>query len=291
MTAIVTGSRGFVGSALCGELRAQGVEVYGVDVDGWDCEPPAETPGAVFFHLAWVGKAGPLRADWRVQLKNVEMALEYYEKAKAMGCRRFVCAGTIGEKMLTLPECAKLRSQNRFYVNSKHYLHAMLENVDQGSCKVVWAMLGNMYGAGAAGGSILDYALQKLLKGEFAKFGPGEQPYDFVNVGDAIRALAAIGLGTDVTSSEFYVGSGDPRPLKDYLRRVGEIAGRPDLVGIGALPDDGTRFRPEWFSIDRLTSETGFSPSVGFDEGIRANIEYLCGTTGADARPGNANAT
>lgn len=280
MTALVTGSKGFVGSALCRELRAQGADVYGVDVDGWDREPPAETPGAVFYHLAWVGKAGPQRADWHVQLKNVEMALAYYEKAKSMGCRRFVCAGTIGEKMLDLPECAHLRSQNRFYVLSKRYLHGLLANADQGDCKVVWATLGNMYGPGVAGGSILDYALRTVLKGEVAKFGPGEQPYDFVNVADAIRALAAVGLGEGVTSDEFYVGSGRPRLLKDYLRRVGELAGHPERIGIGALPDDGTRFRAEWFAIDRLTAETGFVPSIGFDEGISANLEYLRGLDG-----------
>lgn len=277
MTAIVTGSKGFVGSALCQELRAWGVDVYGIDIDGWDRKPPIETPGAVFYHLAWVGKAGPLRADWHVQLKNIETALAYYEKSKEMGCCRFVCAGTIGEKMLDLPECAHLRSQNRFYVLSKRYLHGLLANADQGGCKVIWATLGNMYGTGLAGGSILDYELKTLIKGEVAKFGPGEQPYDFVNVEDAIRALAAVGLGENVTSDEFYIGSGRPRPLKDYLLRAGELAGRPELVDIGALPDDGTRFRAEWFAIDRLTAETGFEPSIGFDDGIRANLEYLKG--------------
>ncbi len=277
MTALVTGSKGFVGSALCRELRARGADVYGIDVDGWDREPPAETPGAVFYHLAWVGKAGPLRADWHVQLTNVETALAYYEKARAMGCGRFVCAGTIGEKMLDLPACAHLRSQNRFYVLSKRYLHGLLANADPGGCKVVWATLGNMYGTGVAGGSILDYALRQLLAGEVATFGPGEQPYDFVNVEDAIRALAAVGLGAGVTSDEFYIGSGRPRPLKDYLRRVGELAGRPDLIALGARPDDGTRFCADWFSIDRLTAETGFVPSIGFDEGVRANLDYLRG--------------
>jgi len=275
VTAVVTGARGFIGSALCRELKSRGVEVYEIDIDGWDRKPPVRLPGAVFYHLAWVGKAGPQRLDWRVQLKNVEMAIDYFETARGMGCSRFICAGTIGEKMLQLPECEKLRSQNRFYVNSKRYLHNMLKNIDQGGCHVIWAMLGNMYGIGLAGGSILDYELRTLLKGEVAKFGPGEQPYDFVNVDDAIRALAAIGLGENVVSDEFYVGSGRPRPLKEYLRQAGEIAGRPDLVSIGANPDDFTRFQFEWFSIDRLTAETGYVPRIAFEDGIRANVEYL----------------
>lgn len=275
MIAIVTGAKGFVGRALCHVLESRGVEVYGVDIDGWNRTPPEETPGAVFYHLAWVGKAGPLRADWRVQLRNVEMALDYFEQAKRMRCGRFICAGTIGEKMLSLPECAQLQSQNRIYVNSKLYLHGLLRNLDHGGCKVLWATLGNLYGVGVAGGSIIDYALRTILRGEVAEFGPGEQPYDFVNVEDAIRALAEIGLGERVVSEEFYVGSGRPLPLKEYLRKVGEIAGRPDLVGIGKKPDDGTRFREEWFSIAPLTDETGYVPTIGFEEGVRENIAYL----------------
>ena len=31
MTALVTGSKGFVGSALCRELRARGADVYGIE--------------------------------------------------------------------------------------------------------------------------------------------------------------------------------------------------------------------------------------------------------------------
>jgi len=232
---------------------------------------------AVFFHLAWVGKAGPKRADWRIQLGNVEMAIRYYEVAKAAGCSRFVCAGTIGEKMLQLPECAKLRSQNALYVNSKLYLHHLLDALGDEKCRVIWATLGNMYGCGAAGGSVIDYALQMVLKGEDAIFGPGEQPYDFVNVEDAIRGLAAIGLGERVTSDEFYVGAGTPRLLKEWLREVGEWAGRPDLIKIGGRPDDGTRFKADWFSIETLTRETGYRPQIAFADGVRRNIEFLKG--------------
>ena len=273
MKAIVTGAKGFIGNALCRELKAQGVTVAEIDLG--DRIENVHGDWDVFYHLAWVGKAGPKRADWRIQLDNVKMAIEYFEHARRLNVKRFVCAGTIGEKMLQLPECAKLKSQNALYVNSKLYLHPVLDAMSGGDCHVVWATLGNMYGCGAAGGSILDYALTTVLAGKDAIFGPGTQPYDFVNVEDAIRGLALIGLSETVVSDEFYVGNGTPRLLKEWLREVGDLAGAPEHILIGGRPDDGTRFRDEWFSIDTLARETGYVPRIAFADGIRANIAYL----------------
>lgn len=275
MKAIVTGAKGFIGSALCKELKAQGVEVAEIDLGDKIEDLSGEYD--VFYHLAWVGKAGPKRADWRIQLGNVEMALKYFEEAKRLQVKRFVCAGTIGEKMLELPECAKLKSQNALYVNSKLYLHHLLNVMSDEKCRVIWATLGNMYGCGAAGGSVIDYALQTVLKDEDAIFGPGTQPYDFVNVEDAIRGLAGIGLSEEIQSDEFYVGTGKPRLLKEWLTEVGELAGKSERIKIGGRPNDGTRFKVEWFSIENLTRETGYQPRIEFKDGIKANIEYLKG--------------
>ena len=274
MKMIVTGAKGFIGSALVRELKARGVEVAEIDLGDkiedltgvWD----------VFYHLAWIGKAGPKRTDWRIQLGNVDMALKYFEEAKRLKVNRFICAGTIGEKMLELPECAKLKSQNAIYVNSKRYLHHLLNAMSDEECHVIWATLGNMYGCGAAGGSVIDYALQTILKDEDAIFGPGTQPYDFTNVEVAIRGLAEIGLSMAIVRDEFYVGTGKPRLLKEWLVEVGAIAGKAERIRIGGRPDDGTRFKAEWFSIDNLTRETGYVPRIEFKDGIKANIEYLC---------------
>ena len=40
-------------------------------------------------------------------------------------------------------------------------------------------------------------------------------------------------------------------------------------IKIGGRPDDGTRYRAEWFSIERLASETGYRPATGFEDGVR----------------------
>jgi len=267
---IVTGAKGFIGKRLVAELQRQGAEVASIDIGDKIGDLSGEWD--VLYNLAWVGKGGALRADYNVQMANVKLGLDFYQEARRLKCRRFVSMGTIGEKMARLPECAHIKSQNFIYAISKNYLHEVLNSLEADDCQVVWATLGNIFGGKDAGGNLVDYCLRNILVGKEAVFGPAEQPYDFVHVDDAVRALAGIGISDGLSSASLYVGYGQPRLLKDFLLDIGRLAGRPDLMKIGGRPDDGTRYRAEWFDITSLTEETGFIPQVDFETGVMGNI-------------------
>ena len=273
---LIAGAGGYVGKNLAEALKGK-AEVAGVDVAPGFVRPDElkslEGPYDVFYNLAWIGKGGAQRADYNLQISNVKNALDFYKEAIRLGCKKYICAGTIGELMVELPECAKIRSQNFVYINAKNFLHRVLNSIEEkDKCRVIWARLGNLYGGGNSGGNLVAYTMEKLKAGEKAVFGPAEQPYDFVHAYDCARALAAVGLSESVASDEFYLGSGDVRPLKEYLREIGRIAGKPELIEIGGRPDDGTRYRAEWFSIDALERETGFVPQIAFEDGVRMSL-------------------
>ena len=271
---IIAGAGGYVGRNLDAALAGI-AEITGIDVAPGYINPTEikslEGPYDVFYNLAWVGKGGPQRADYNLQMANVKNALDFYKEAVRLGCKRYICAGTIGELMVELPECARIRSQNFVYANAKNFLHRVLNSIaEPDKCCVIWARLGNLYGGGSSGGNIVDYTIGMLTKGEKAVFGPAEQPYDFIHVDDAASALETLGISDFVESDEFYVGTGDVRPLKEFLVSIGRIAGKQGLIEIGGRPDDGTRYRKEWFDISSLTKETGYSPSINFEDGIKA---------------------
>jgi nucleoside-diphosphate-sugar epimerase len=265
MRFIVTGARGYIGSRLVQELSARGHDVAAIgrgdridELSGkWDA----------MYNLAWTGKGGKLRADCAVQMENVKAALDYRRAALRLGCARFIAAGTIGEKMLSLDECARIKSENFVYAATKNYLHALLNALGGDGCQTVWATIGNVYGASGSGGNIVEWALRTVLDGRPAEFGPAEEPYDFVHIDDAVRALALLGT-CESAPDAVYVGSGRPRPLKEFLLEIGRVAGRPELIGIGRRADDGTRYRAEWFDISELSRATGFSPRKDFAEGV-----------------------
>ena len=267
MKAVITGAKGFIGKRLMTALKADGCEVVGIDLGDDISDLNGEWD--VFYNLAWVGKGGALRADYNVQLNNVKLALDYYREAQRLHCGRYLCMGTVGESMVKLPECEKIKSQNFIYIIAKNCLHAALNAIGTDECRAIWVTLGNLYGGTDSGGNIIDYTIKTIREGKEAMFGPAEQPYDFLHVDDAVRALVLLGLSAGVRSDTFYVGNGTPKPLKDYLLEVGRLAGKPELIGIGRRPDDGTRYRAEWFSRHALTNETGFEPKISFEDGVR----------------------
>ena len=273
MKVVVIGSKGFIGKRLVVELEKHGVEVAGIDM-GDNIEDILGEWDAMY-NMAWVGKGGALRADYNVQMNNVKVGLEMYAHAQRLGCKKYICMGTIGEKMSRLQECSHIKSQNLIYAISKNYLHDILNTIEVPECKVIWTILGNIYGGSDAGGNIVDYCLRNILVGEKAIFGPAEQPYDFIHVDDTVRALAGISMSEKVESGEFYVGNGTPRLLKEYLIEIGRLAGHEELIIIGGRPDDGTRYKAEWFDITALKRETGFNPEIRFAEGVKDNILAL----------------
>ena len=71
----------------------------------------------------------------------------------------------------------------------------------------------------------------------FLIYQHGNQYYDFVHVSDVARALILIAeKGVDGTN--YTIGSGDAKPLKEFLKIVGQVAndlhgGEPVELGFG----------------------------------------------------------
>ena len=170
---IITGADGFVGSYTTQFFIDNGVNVLAVDIndilkrlgssdrlryvkcDISDIEklksviPPDEYD--TFIHFAWAGSAGPARTDYNLQMQNALTAVECMKAAKELGCKRFVCAGSIMEYEVE----AAVHSQGGkpgmayIYGMGKHIAHCMCKSVaaDIG-IDLVWPMITNAYGVG-----------------------------------------------------------------------------------------------------------------------------------------------
>ena len=73
-----------------------------------------------------------------------------------------------------------------------------------------------------------------------------------------------------------FVGIENSHPiLKDYLFRIGGLAGFADKVGIGIRPDDGIKYSMDMFCNKDLVEAVGEYVSTDFDNGINKTIAWL----------------
>ena len=292
---IVTGGNGFIGSSLIKKLVANGIKVVAVDITFQgerlpeselitkieSCvdaslveELPVEEYDA-FYHLAWKGVNGADKANPSVQLANIQMAIDCADICKKLNVKKFLCAGTVAENAtFSLPNLEKT-SGGMMYGVAKHACRLILEdyckNIGQ---QFVWMQFSNIYGVGNKTGNLVSYTLGELMTGNEATFGPALQPYDFIYVDDLIEAVYRLGE-KETNKAFYYIGSGSPRQLKEYLLRIGELAGYADKIGIGIRPDDGIKYSMNMFCNDDLVDAVGEYVSTDFDNGINKTIEWL----------------
>lgn len=294
---IVTGANGFIGSTLVNNLLKNGVKVVAIDISfaapripdsdqvvklevGLDDVEklksliPAGEYNAMY-HLAWAGVNGPSKADPTVQLNNIQLGINCAQLCKAIGVKKLLCAGTVAEQAVhSLPNLTQT-SGGMLYGVAKHCAHLMLEDYCKNiGLQFVWMQFSNIYGVGNKTGNLVSYTLGELLKGNEATFGPAAQPYDFIYVDDLLEAVYRLGY-SETPKACYYIGSGSPRILKEYLMKIGELAGMQDKVGIGIRPDDGIKYDFSMFDTTPLKEAIGDYVGTPFEEGIKKTINWL----------------
>ncbi len=298
--AIVTGANGFVGTALCNELSSQGVKVIAVvRNEEENIEGIKNIPGIsivycdlsefknlaeiikdrdidVFYHLAWVGTAGPLRADSDVQMNNVRYTCDTVRACADIGCNRFVFASSIMEyEVSAAMEKEDTPNINTLYCSAKVAANYMARTV-AGSVGVdyIRGVISNIYGPGEISPRLVNTTIRKLLNGEHCAFSAGEQLYDFIYIDDAVKEFVAIGEKGKANKT-YYIGSQNPRPLKEFLCELRDVVAPDVEIGLGELPFNGVSLSYKEFDIYSVENDTGFIPAVSFAEGIRKTMDWI----------------
>lgn len=296
---IITGANGFIGSSLVNKLVQKGVEVIALDIT-FDGDHIMDSPMLTkiesgienieelsamvpvddydaFYHFAWVGVNGPAKTEPDVQVRNIQIAVKCAKWAKQLGCKKFLCSGTVAEQGLKSVANLTSVSGGMIYAAAKHSCHIFLETYCKSIClPFVWMQFSNIYGVGNMTGNLVSYTLGELMAGKEATFGPALQPYDFIYVDDLIEAVYRLG-SKDTNKPFYYIGSGSPRQLKEYLIRIGELAGCADKIGLGIRPDDGIKYSMEMFDNSSLLDTIGNYVVTDFDSGINKTIAWLKG--------------
>ena len=300
MKAVVTGASGFVGTAVCKELSAQGVEVIAVvRPSGKTAKNIEILPGIrivyadlshfrnlanlipdrdidVLYHFAWVGSAGALRGDADVQLDNVRYTCDTVKACGEMGCKRFVFASSIMEYEIEATMATEATPGiNTLYCSAKVAADYMARTI-AGALHInyIRAVISNIYGPGELSPRLINTSIRKLLHGEHCAFSAGDQLYDFIYVTDAAKAFVALGE-KGVSNRTYYIGSQEPKPLKEFLLVLRDSVAPHAEIGLGELPFNGISLTYQEFDLQAVKNDTGFVPEVSFADGIKNTAAWI----------------
>jgi nucleoside-diphosphate-sugar epimerase len=310
MKAFVTGVAGFIGSTLAERLLADGADVVGIDCFS-DYYPRSmkerNLSGALKHARFRFVEAAIQDADLAALLND---RTHVFHLAAQAGVRKswgsdfaIYTVNNIQATQVLLEACARLTMERVVYSSSSsvygdHVPMPMREDAlpqpvsPYGVSKLAAEQLCYLYFAnyGVPAVSLRyftvygprqrpDMGFHKFLRatilGEpISVYGDGEQTRDFTFVADAVHAnIAAATRG--IPGRVYNIGGGSRVSVNEVLDMIGRVAGRRPIVTVDPVQKGDMRhtYADTWLA----KTDLGFAPTVGLEEGLAAEYEWLAG--------------
>lgn len=234
-------------------------------------------PGSydVFYHMAWGHTSKEERDNPILQESNIKYTLDAVNLAKRLGCKKFIGAGSQAEygkvDGVIVPDTPA--NPQTAYGMAKYSAGILSRKLCQQHDLIhIWARIFSVYGCYDREGTMINYAIDRFLKGETARFSSADQMWDYLYEDDAGQMFYLI--GELVSENQVYcIASGESRPLKEFIMELKglcrtdancEFAKKADSEGIIGLQAD----------IENVVQDIGYHPQVSFKDGCDKVIRW-----------------
>ena len=296
MKVVITGATGFIGTALCEEMLHNGHEVVAVirpeskkkeklhfsegekgrlqiaetGLDELAVLADQVGKADTFYHLAWNGSAGAAREDFAIQHTNIGYMADAIRAAVKCGCKKFVGAGSQAEYGVVhgvAKEDETVPHPFMMYGAAKLAAYQMGQVLaEQLGIKLVWPRIYSVYGVGENPGTLVNYVMETLQKGEVPELSPCENMWNFMYITDCARALRMLGENEEAEGI-YHVASEDTRELKGFVEEIRDVVAPGSELRFGAKSTNPER--TFWLEPDvKRIGCLGFSCKIKFEQGI-----------------------
>ncbi len=230
----------------------------------------------VFFHLGWTNKGRAMRENLEEQNKNISYSCDAVELAHRLGCHSFIGAGSqaeYGRCMEALSAHTVCTPESAYGVAKLCAGHETRILCQRYGIRHIWTRILSGYGIYDNMDSVLISPILNSMKGKKLEFSKGEQIWDFIYLDDLANALYLIAK-KGKPNAIYPIGSGEARPLKEYIEILCSKLGKLDEMELGKIPYSKTQVMHLEADIELLQEDTGWKPEVKFEDGIDEVIDF-----------------
>lgn len=303
---IVTGATSLVGVALIDECVKNNVEVVALVrrnsgkcsripdsklVTIVECGLDAldtlslDLPCDVFYHFGWSHTDKNGRKDAVKQQENIRFSLSALQAAKRNGCQKFIGSGSQAEygvhtSVPTGPD-SPLYPQEAYGIAKAAAGKLCSIEAEKLGIDYAWVRIFSLYGKYELDSTLIQTTLKKMLADERCSFSPCTHIWDYLYSVDAGEAFFQ--LGEKLTGNKIYcLGSGEKRPLCEYLREMKAVLGSDSELGFGDIPYPSVKPTGFCADISLLESDIGWKPHTSFGDGILSEANRFIKERGSD---------
>ncbi|WP_298885010.1 NAD(P)-dependent oxidoreductase [uncultured Bradyrhizobium sp.] len=300
MRILVTGANGFIGAAVVRQAVRDGHEVIAVlrpegnsqrldtllsqitvlrlDLRNFGAVAAAienSSPNALI-HCAWAGVNQKLRMDNIQYSDNLGSACNLVESLARRGSSKFVGIGSQAEYGLLAGPIAEtdLPRPTTLYGASKLATCILTDQLArQFNLPFAWMRVFSAYGPDDNPHWLIPSLIDQMLRGERPKTTAGEQRWDYLFIDDLARAVLKVACQSDA-QGVFNLGSGIPVQVRTLIEKLREIASPNLEVGFGEIPYRSDQIWHMQANISRLSSTTGWKPTISIDDGLAMTVDW-----------------
>ncbi len=308
--AIITGATGFIGARLVKELLHNQIKVIAIGRKKWEDIPPERqnehrnllyiqldmkniqnlpaqlnekgviVDDCVFYNFAWGGVHKLSDLDVYTQVRNIAWSVKALQSAEEIGCKKFIHVGSMEEafakEYLSLDYHTNIEyNRHVIYALAKIYSKEMLKAVAaEYNIDLIFTSNSHVLGPVDDKDSLLQVTLGNLIAGNKLEFTSGEQIFDVVSVKDCAKAYRLIGE-KGVKNRKYWIGSGSPRQLKEYIERMAALYPSDQPLEFGKISYNDVRLKKEAFSIKKLQKDTGFVPGQTYEDAVHDLYRWI----------------
>lgn len=247
----------------------------------------------VWIHFAWDGEGSLGRSNAEIQKRNIANAKKAYRIAEALGCRKFLFAGSQAEygrgshqAPAPVSEYGKAKLAFGRWATDESLLNEVLSDTPGEVMQALHLRIYSVYGYGDHETSLVNSLIRSVLKREEISLGPCTQRWNYMEVKDCARAISLLANSSHARTGEYDIAGDETKPLRSFVEDIVDICEQiPDLKGKKTtynkhLLHFGTRANNTEGAADMspdlcLLKAIGFRQTITFKKGIRKLAEKL----------------